>query len=134
VSAPNAEGEPKFSLYGIDSTTLPILTFPPETFFGRLLNGVIRFGPRTPHFSIVTQSPYSHVLRALALNGLGIAWLPERCVREDIRNGNLLIVGNDKWTSAIEVRLYASPERAKLLEFNLWENIREWQESSLVTT
>jgi DNA-binding transcriptional LysR family regulator len=134
VSAPNAEGEPKFSLYGIDSTTLPILTFPPETFFGRLLNGVIRFGPRTPHFNIVAQSPYSRVLQALALNGLGIAWLPERCVREDIRNGNLLIVGNDQWTSAIEVRLYASPERAKLLEFNLWENIREWQESSLVTT
>jgi DNA-binding transcriptional LysR family regulator len=133
VCVPNAEGEPRYSLGNVDSGSVPILVYPPETFFGRLLNGVVRFGPRTPPFSIVAQSAYSRVLRALALNGSGIAWLPERCVREDIQRGTLLNAGSERWNTDIEIRLYASPERAKLLEFNLWENIRDWQESGLAT-
>lgn len=134
VCVPNHEGEPTFSLSDSRSATLPILTYPPETFFGRLLNGIIRFGPNTPHFSIVAQSPHSRVLRTLALNGSGIAWLPERCVRDDLESKKLLKTGDDHWSSNVEIRLYASPERARLLESNLWENIVEWQEANLVSS
>ncbi|MCE2870263.1 MAG: LysR substrate-binding domain-containing protein [Oxalobacteraceae bacterium] len=134
VCVPNTEGEPTFSLSMFESSAIPIVLYPPETFFGRIVNGIVRFGPRTPHFSVVAQSANSRVLRGLALNGSGVAWLPERCVREDLHHGTLVHAGGEQWNSNIEIRLYASPERAKLLEFNLWENIRDWQEASLATT
>ncbi len=87
-----------------------------------------------PIFLVVAQSANSRVLRGLALNGSGVAWLPECCVREDLHHGTLVHAGGEQWNSNIEIRLYASPERTKLLEFNLWENIRDWQEASLATT
>ena len=127
VCAPDAEGEPRFSLAVADNT-VPILSYPPETFFGRLLNGIVRFGPAHPHFSVVAQSPHSRILRMLALKGSGIAWVPQRCVRRDILDNRLVYAGGEQWHSNVEIRLYASPERTRLLESNLWENIVKWQE------
>lgn len=131
VCIPDADGEPKYAISDPQVPSVPILSYPPETFFGRLLNRIIRFGPVHPHFSIVAQSPNSRILRTLALNGSGIAWLPERCISEDCRQKRLVQIDGDQWCSDVEIRLYASPERAKLLEFNLWENIMEWQEGGI---
>lgn len=131
VCVPDADGEPKYTLSDSNSSTVPILSYPPETFFGRLLNGIIRFGPTHPHFSVVAQSPHSRILRMLALKGSGIAWVPARCVEKDLREKRLVHAGSEQWQSDVEIRLYASPERARLLESNLWENIVDWQESPL---
>jgi len=62
------------------------------------------------------------------LNGIGIAWLPERCVLDDLSSGRLAIVNHDDvWSSSLDIRLYASHERARLLQTNLWDDIKEIQ-------
>ncbi len=132
VCAPNEDGEPQYPLTDIRAGSVPVLSYPPETFFGRLLNRIIRFSPAHPHFGVVAQSPHSRILRTLALNGAGVAWLPERCIREDCRAKQLVRIDGDQWCSDVEIRLYASPERARLLELNLWENIKEWQDKALI--
>ncbi len=131
VCVPGADGEPRYSISDIQSPSVPILSYPPETFFGRLLNRSIRFGPAHPPFSIVAQSPHSRILRTLALNGSGVAWLPERCLQEDFMHKRLMPIEGEQWCSEVEIRLYASPERERLLEFNLWENIMEWQDTEI---
>ena len=131
VCVPDAGGEPMFALHDSHSAAVPVLSYPPETFFGRLLNGIIRFSPAHPQFSVVAQSPHARILRMLALNGSGIAWVPERCIYKDLQEKKLTFAGGEQWHSSVEIRLYASPERAKLLESNLWENIVEWQEPPL---
>ena len=107
-----------------------MLAYPPETFFGRICNGLIRFRPTNPHFNVVAQSPHTRVLHLLALNGLGIAWLPERCVQDDLSSGRLAVIScDDTWSSLLDIRLYASHERARLLQTNLWEDIKEIQDA-----
>lgn len=128
VCAPDADGEPIFSLNEICTRPLPMLGYPPETFFGRLCNGIIRFSSNQTQFNTVAQSPYSRVLHSLALNGVGIAWLPERCVKADLHANQLIQAGGESWCCNLEIRLYASQERARLLQSNLWENIKELQE------
>lgn len=132
VCVPDEDGEPKYPVADQQASTVPILSYPPETFFGRLLNRIIRFGPTHPHFGVIAQSPHSRILRTLALNGAGVAWLPERCVSEDCRSKRLVKIDGDQWCSDVEIRLYASPERARLLELNLWENIKEWQDKVFI--
>lgn len=122
-------GGPLHRLSDPDNRHLPLLSYPPETFFGRICNGLIRFRPAQAQFTVVAQSPHARVLQSLALNGIGIAWLPERCVRDDIRKNLLTYAGDDAWSSSMEIRLYASQERARLLQPNLWENIIELQAS-----
>ena len=128
VCAPTADGEPSFSLNEVSIRPLSLLGYPPETFFGRLCNGIIRFSSNQTQFNTVAQSPYSRVLHSLALNGVGIAWLPERCVKTDLHAKHLIQAGGDSWCCNLELRLYASQERARLLQSNLWENIKELQE------
>jgi DNA-binding transcriptional LysR family regulator len=119
-------GRPVYSLPDTELRSLPLLSYPPETFFGRICNGLIRFRPATPHFNVVAQSPHTRVLHSLALNGIGIAWLPERCVLDDLSSGRLAIVNHDDiWSSSLDIRLYASHERARLLQTNLWDDIKE---------
>ena len=132
VCIPTEDGEPKYLINDFQSGSVPILSYPPETFFGRLLNRIIRFGPAHPQFGVVAQSPHSRILRTLALNGTGVAWVPERCVRDDFLAQRLVKISGEQWCSDVEIRLYASPERARLLELNLWENIKEWQDNALV--
>lgn len=107
---------------------LPLLSYPPETFFGRICNGLIRFRPTDPTFNVVAQSPNSRVLHALALNGTGIAWLPEQAIRTDIAAGRLARAGDEEWSANVDIRMYALHERARLLHANLWENIRDMRE------
>ena len=125
VCKTNELRQPVYSLQNSD-TRLPLLAYPPETFFGRLCNGLIRFRPATPQFNVVAQSPHTRVLQSLALNGTGIAWLPERCVLDDLSSGRLAIVNHDEvWSSSLDIRLYASHERARLLQTNLRDDNKE---------
>jgi DNA-binding transcriptional LysR family regulator len=130
VCAANELRQPSYSLSDPEVRGLPLLAYPPETFFGRLCNGLIRFRTPIPHFNVVAQSQHTRVLHSLALNGIGIAWLPERCVKDDLSSGRLMIVSHDDiWSSSLDIRLYASHERARLLQVNLWQDIKEIQEA-----
>lgn len=131
VCRPNPEGAPLFLLSETRVRQLPILSYPPETFFGRICNGLIRFRPTDPSFNVVVQSAHPEALHALALDGMGIAWLPQRSVQPDLAAGRLCVAGDDEWSSSVDIRLYALQERARLLHANLWENIRDMQEVNL---
>jgi DNA-binding transcriptional LysR family regulator len=130
VVAPTESGELRFPLLDAKTRNLPVLSYPPDTFFGRLCNGIVRFTSSHPQFNVVAQSSSSRVLHALALNGIGIAWLPERTVKADIQSNRLMLAGSEAWTCHLEIRVYTSGERARLLKPNLWQNIKGLQESS----
>jgi len=125
VSQADEFGSPMHRLIESKLRQLPLLSFPPETFFGRICNGIIRFRPSDPNFNVMVQSANARVLHTLALEGLGIAWLPERCIANDIAEGRLALAGDDKWSAKIDIRLYASHERARMLNANLLDNIRD---------
>ncbi len=125
VCKADIEGEPMYTLTESKLRNLPLLSYPPETFFGRICNGLIRFRPTDPFFNVIAQSPHTRVLHSLALDGIGIAWLPEQCALEDLREKRLALAGDDEWSARVEIRLYASQERSRLLQANLWENIKE---------
>ncbi len=125
VCKPDESGAPMYRLTEARLRHLPLLSYPPETFFGRICNGLIRFRPSDPCFNVVTQSAQARILHSLAREGTGIAWLPEHCVKTELIGGQLALAGDEEWTVAVDVRLYASQERSRLLHANLWENIRE---------
>ncbi|MFM7485132.1 MAG: LysR substrate-binding domain-containing protein [Burkholderiaceae bacterium] len=131
VSQADEFGSPMHRLIESKLRHLPLLSFPPETFFGSICNGIIRFRPSDPNFNVMVQSANARVLHTLALEGLGIAWLPQRCVANDIAEGRLALAGDDEWSAKIDIRLYASHERARLLNANLLDNIRDLKHENL---
>ena len=73
VCVPDESGEPSFTLNDTRTRNIPMLAYPPEIFFGRLCNGLIRFSVHHPHFNSVVQSPSPEVLQALVQKAAGIA-------------------------------------------------------------
>lgn len=74
----------------VDAPPVPMLCFPPESFFGQLL----RFEAmpelmRRQQVAVRCVSEFAMGLRELALVGQGAAWLPHSLVADDLKRGRL---------------------------------------------
>lgn len=75
-----AEGDP-----------LPMLCFPPESFFGQLLRAeALPALMRRQQVLVRCVSEFAMGLRELALGGEGLVWLPTSLIRHDLDSGALL--------------------------------------------
>ncbi|MNG35374.1 HTH domain transcriptional regulator QseD [compost metagenome] len=45
-------------------------------------------------------------LKSMALEGLGIAWVPQLSVRAELARGELVVCGGPQWHVPLEIRLY----------------------------
>ena len=120
VCAPDARGRPRHPLPEAGgrgkapkparqpkgAAPVQLLHYSPESGIGRILHGV--HGPaldRLPAQTVFTAHLAS-VLRTMALDGRGIAWLPRTLAGDDIAGGRLVEAGPEGWRIAMEVRLY----------------------------
>ena len=101
-------GSPRFSLDTPDGVGPPILAYTPESGLGRLLRGVRGAALDAVRAETVLSAHLATVLRSMALDGRGIAWLPTSLVDEDLHSGRLAAAGGPAWRVDLEVRLYRS--------------------------
>jgi DNA-binding transcriptional LysR family regulator len=62
-------------------------------------------GRRGARLDPVVRNPVTEVLRRFALAGLGLAWLPEKLIRQDLSDGTLVPAGDASWT--LDLPVYA---------------------------
>ena len=60
------------------------------------------------------------VLRTMALDGRGLAWLPETLVRDDLAAGRLVPAAGDGWNVPLEIRLYRDGAAAGKVAEAFW--------------
>ncbi len=107
VSAPDAGGGARHSLARASaSAPVPVLDYSPESGLGRILHelrGAAR--DRTPTQNVFTAHLAS-VLRTMALDGRGIAWLPRTLIADDLASGRLVEAAPPDRRIAMELRLF----------------------------
>lgn len=85
--------------------TIPYLDHGPSAFIGTALARLLAGRPLMRR--VVHENSISVGLRALALRGWGLCWLPEGLIREDLVAGRLIRASGDAgWTLDTEIRLY----------------------------
>jgi DNA-binding transcriptional LysR family regulator len=91
-----------------------MLRYTDESGLGRILRAVLgrRLDRAAPQAGFTAHA--ASVLRTMALDGRGLAWLPATLVADDIALGRLVPAGGVDWTVPLEIRLYR--ERAPLGE------------------
>lgn len=103
VSAPDETGAAR---HRPDDACVDVLTYGPESGLGRLL-GELKGKPYHALAARATMTAQlASVLRTMALQGRGLAWLPELLIQDDLASGRLLRAGDTTWTLDLEVRLY----------------------------
>lgn len=102
VSAAGKGGAPRFAL----DARVPVLAYSVESGIGRLVRAMRGPALETIHADVVFTAHLASVLRTMALDGRGVAWLPRTLIADDLASGRLVAVGDDAWRIAVDIRLF----------------------------
>ncbi len=119
-SAPNAEGKPRFKLPGTPDHPLPFLAYSSSTYLAHTVEMILFNANQRCHLERSFDTHMSEALKAMVLEGHGIAWLPDSCVSKELAQQSLITAGVENWWCTLEVRLYRSRENTNPLVDRIW--------------
>lgn len=122
VTAPDAKGKPRHAV--IHGGCTPHITYSSDYVLGRILRSAYPHPERLNALVTVVCSDSAWSSYAMVLRGLGVAWLPESLVRDDLENGRLLRADCPELDIPIELRLYRSASNHRKLVDDAWEVFR----------
>ncbi|MBF7142391.1 MULTISPECIES: LysR substrate-binding domain-containing protein [Pseudomonas] len=119
VCSVDEQGHP---LHNLDSGgTLPLLAYSAGAFLGRSVNALLR--QRALRYTTVYETAMADSLKAMALQGLGVAWVPRLNVTAELKRGELVICGGPQWHVPLEIRLYRCSLVRKASVRLLWRKL-----------
>jgi DNA-binding transcriptional LysR family regulator len=87
---PDAQGQPIFSLPGRPDQPLPYLGYAPGAYLGQVVDFMLKQTGTAIHLDRVYETDMAEGLKAMALEGHGLAFLPHSAVRQELRAGRLV--------------------------------------------
>ncbi|PWC92453.1 LysR family transcriptional regulator [Azospirillum sp. TSO5] len=130
VTAPDAAGRPRHLLAAREnsesgeSAPLPHLSYSRESGMGRILEAVRAAQSLPAALDTVFTSHLAAVLRTLARDGRGVAWLPESLIAEDLARGTLVRAGvpagDERWIVPVQIRLVRPRARQSKAAESFW--------------
>lgn len=123
---PGPNGAPLFQLPGKAGQTLPYLAYAPGAYLGHMVELILKQSPMAIHFDRVYETDMAEGLKAMALEGHGIAFLPFSAVKKDLRAKKLVSAappGMKDVQITMEVRAYRErPSGKELGKFGVYTN------------
>jgi DNA-binding transcriptional LysR family regulator len=108
------EGQPQVRLPGRPGAPVPFLSYASGAYMGRLVEQIIKHAPVPPVLDPVYETDMAEGLKAMALEGHGLAFLPASSVRKELKGRRLVAAGSSDYELTMEVRIYRErPELAR---------------------
>lgn len=128
VSAPGARGVP---LHALGTAAAPaVLAYSEASGLGRIMQAMQdkdrQFGKDfATSLSVVFTAHHAALLRTMAIEGRGLAWLPMSLVADDLRSGALVDAGAGGWRVPVDIRLYRQQAPMATVAEALWALVTE---------
>jgi DNA-binding transcriptional LysR family regulator len=126
VSAPDENGAPRHPVPGpSEDRPSGYIAYTLSSGFGRLLDQF--FGQREDSLKLqrVFETHLAGVVKIMALEGRGVAWLASRYVTADIASGHLVHAGDEEFSIELEVRLFRPIGRMSVACEQFWTAVGE---------
>ncbi|MBO0132241.1 LysR substrate-binding domain-containing protein [Agrobacterium burrii] len=123
VAARLPSGESRHSLPGSSGDPVPFLAFDDTSGMGRILAATLQNDVRVLHLKQVFSSHLAMVLKALALEGKGVAWVPESLVSTELEEGGGLSVAGGEWVVPVKIVLIRPRTRMTELAETFWSSV-----------
>ena len=108
-----ADGRPLFSLPGRSGAAVPFLGYASGAYMARLVEVILKQAGEPLHLEPIYETDMAEGLKAMALEGHGLAFLPHSSVRKELRARRLVAAAPDgQLELTMEVRIYR--ERAEI--------------------
>jgi len=127
---PDADGKPMFTLPGSAARPLPYLGYAPGAYLGMVVDLILKESKTAIHLNRVYETDMSEGLKAMAMEGHGIAFLPFSAVKNELRTQRLVPATTPEMTDltlAMELRAYrekpSNPESLKSAVQALWTHL-----------
>jgi DNA-binding transcriptional LysR family regulator len=85
---------------------IPLLQYSSESGLARIFRSTQASSLEKLATETVFTAHLATVLKTMALEGRGIAWLPRSLIEEDLSAGRLVHAGTEKWHIPLEIRLF----------------------------
>lgn len=124
-------GIPDFVLPGSLDAPLPFLAYANNAYLGRMVDLILNDARIPLHFDKCYETDMAEGLKMMALEGRGVAFLPESAVSREIKQKQLARAdgGLKQWEVEMEIRLYRerpSVQRpGKSVVSKLWEYLEQ---------
>jgi DNA-binding transcriptional LysR family regulator len=123
LCAPDKKGQPLFRLPGTSGKPVPHLAYTATTFLGRVADIVIKNGPSASVLERCYEADMAMLLMRMAIEGYGVAWLPQSAVIDELQRGQLVKAGGDEWSTRLEIRSYCSITNENPTMRSLWKTL-----------
>ena len=97
------------ALHSINSeakSPLPVLAYGQASGIGQIMRSVMKTAFDDGKFSTVFTAHHAVLLKTMAMEGRGIAWLPESLIADDLEAKRLVLAGDSEWWVPSEIRLF----------------------------
>ena len=123
VSRPDDNGEP---LHCLEHGSLKVVGHPAHSFFGRLLKQhcMDRLQGEI-NFNVACENALSEALKALVMNGYGMAWLPLSLIRRELEQKQLVLLPEPLCTVDLQVCLYRLQQCGNPGANRFWSYLQE---------
>lgn len=126
---PAAHGEPMVRLPGRPATPVPFLAYAPGAYLSRVVDWVLRQSSEPVHLERVYETDTSESLKAMAIEGHGVAFLPISAVRQALTDGRLVSAAplEGHWRGELEIRLYRErpgARKGKRVAQAFWDDVQ----------
>ena len=123
LCAPDKRGRPLFRLPGTTAKPVPHLAYTATTFLARVAEIVIKNGPAPAAMERCYEADMAMLLARMAVEGYGVAWLPQSAVADELERGVLVRAGGEEWSTRLEIRSYCASANQNPTMRKLWRTL-----------
>lgn len=123
VTTPDADGRPADRLPGTAARPCRYLAYAETSAIGRAVTHMLRRRDGEAHLDRQFVSHLAAVLRTMAREGRGLAWVPQSQVEGDLAAGTLVRAGDPSWDLDVEIRLFRPAETLSATAEAFWTTI-----------
>ena len=125
VCAPDSRGNPLFKLPGTAKKPIPYLAYTSTTHLRRVTDVLLKHAKQPCFLQTCYEGDMAMQLMKMAIEGYGVAWLPESSVAEEIERGRIVRAGDARWSGMLEIRSYRSVANANPTMQELWKSLEK---------
>ena len=118
-------GEPRYPLQTDNTKEIPYLSYPQNIYLGRLVSRLVSVTFPQCVLSPCFESPLADSLKLMAMQGMGVAWVPSFTVDEELRQGFLVQCGDHKWEIPLTINLYRCNRPLSASAEKVWRALSE---------
>ncbi len=118
-------GAPLYSLNGEGKAPIPYLSYSKEVYFNRCVEGRLKKSNRHNILNQTFESSMADSLKAMAMQGLGLAWIPTFAISNELKQKSLIVCGDESWSIPLTICVYRCKRLLSDSAENLWNVLEQ---------